>query len=164
MRRYTCCFTGHRNLPVDRLNEIEERTIREVRELITKHSVRFFGVGGAIGYDTLATKALFRLREKEFPHIKIILVYPFETFTDRWTAAQKTEYALLFPKFDKHVCVCDAPSTDAYLARNRHLIDNSTFCITYCVQDHGGTYYTMRYAIQHGIQVRNVAHVQNPTL
>jgi len=157
MRQWTCCFTGHRILPMDQMKEIERRTAQEVRRLVNKHNVRFFGVGGAIGYDTLAAKVLFRLRETEFPHIKIILVYPFETFTDRWTPTQKAEYKKLFPQYDKRVCMCSQSLTAAYLTRDRHLVEGSAYCICYCTRNFGGTAYTVKYAIQKGLQIRNVA-------
>lgn len=91
LRKKTCCFTGHRELPRGNIPEIAERTADEIRRLIANKGVRFFGVGGAIGYDMLAAEMLFRLREKEFPSIKVILVYPFDGFTKRWTPEQKKD-------------------------------------------------------------------------
>ncbi|MBQ9968259.1 MAG: DUF1273 family protein [Oscillospiraceae bacterium] len=129
-----------------------------MRKLIIEHGVRYFGVGGAIGYDTLAAKALFQIKEREFPHIKIILVYPFEQFTARWSPIQKAEYKKLFPKYDKCVCICKEPNREAYLSRDRHLIDNSAYCIAYCVRNFGGSAYTVKYAMQKGVQIRNIAH------
>lgn len=158
MREWTCCFTGHRDLPVDKMQEIEAHTIHEIRDLITKHGVRYFGVGGAIGYDALAAKALFQIKAHEFPRIKIILVYPFEQFTARWSPTQKTEYQKLLPMYDKRVCICNEPSREAYLSRDRHLVDNSAYCIAYCVRNFGGSAYTVKYAMQKGVQIRNIAH------
>ncbi|MBQ2830839.1 MAG: DUF1273 family protein [Oscillospiraceae bacterium] len=157
LREKTCCFTGHREIPTGKAEEIAEQTASEIRRLIVDHNVSFFGVGGAIGYDTLAAKVLFNIREAEFPNIKVILVYPFDGFTDRWSSNQKSIYQKLLPKYNKVVCVCDKPSKDAFLARNRHLVDGSTYCITYCTRDDGGTAYTVRYARQQGLDVRNIA-------
>ena len=56
LRKRTCCFTGHRDIPTGRTPEIAERTANEVRKLIANHGVRFFGVGGATGFDTLAAE------------------------------------------------------------------------------------------------------------
>ena len=72
LRKKTCCFTGHRDLPTQLKQVISERTTNEIRKLIVHDGVCCFGVGGAIGYDTLVAKVLFQLREKEFPNIKII--------------------------------------------------------------------------------------------
>lgn len=157
LRKKTCCFTGHRDLPTQLKQVISERTTNEIRKLIVHDGVCFFGVGGAIGYDTLVAKVLFQLREKEFPNIKIILVYPFKGFTSRWTAAQREEYKELLPQYDKIVCVSDIANKDAYLARDRHLVDNSAYCICYCTRNYGGTAYTVKYAKWKGLEVRNVS-------
>lgn len=156
LREKTCCFTGHRELPIGKAQEIAERTANEIRRLVVNNGIRFFGVGGAIGYDTLAAKVLFQLREKEFPYIKVILVYPFDGFTSRWAPDQKAEYKRLLPKYNKVVCVCDRPSQEAYLTRDRYLVDGSAYCIAYCTRNYGGTAYTVRYARQQSLDVRNI--------
>ena len=156
LRQRTCCFTGHREIREKDLPGILERTEQVVRRLIEK-GVAFFGVGGAIGYDTLAAKILFRLRDTDFPYIKVILVYPFEGFTSRWSDEQMAEYARLLKQYDKTVCVAQRASREAYLARDRHLVDGSAYCIAYCTRDSGGTAYTLRYAEHCGLQIYNVA-------
>ena len=156
LRKKTCCFTGHRDIPMGQTQEIAERTANEVRKLIVNHGVRFFGVGGAIGYDMLAARVLFGLKETEFPNIKVILVYPFDGFTSRWPPEQKADHERLLPKYDKVVCVCNCPSKEAYLIRDRHLVDSSAYCITYCTRSYGGTAYTVRYARQQGLEIRNI--------
>ena len=155
MRTKTCCFTGHRAIPGDQQAAVAARTEIKIRELIVKHGYQYFGVGGAIGYDTLAARILFRLRNTEFPQIKVILVYPFEGFTSRWTDEQKAAYAGMLPQYDKIVCVAREGSREAYLARDRHLVDNSSFCIACCARRSGGTAYTVRYANRRGVPVYN---------
>ena len=156
LRQRTCCFTGHRVIPEKDLPGILERTEQAVRRLI-EQGVVFFGVGGAIGYDTEAAKLLFRLRATDYPQIKVILVYPFEGITNRWSDEQRAEYARLLPKYDKAVCVAQRASREAYLARDRHLINGSAYCIAYCTRDSGGTAYTLRYDRQQGLKIFNVA-------
>ena len=114
-------------------------------------------MGGAIGYDTEAAKLLFRLRATNYPQIKVILVYPFEGFTSRWSDVQQAEYVRLLQQYDKAVCVAQRASREAYLTRDRHLVDGSAYCITYCTRDSGGTAYTLRYARQEGLKIYNVA-------
>ena len=156
LRQRTCCFTGHREISEKDLPGILRRTEQAVRRLI-EQGVVFFGVGGAIGYDTEAAKLLFRLRVTDYPRIKVILVYPFEGFTSRWSGEQRAEYARLLPQYDKAVCVAQRASREAYLARDRHLINGSAYCIAYCTRDSGGTAYTLRYAQQEGLKIYNVA-------
>ena len=46
---------------------------------------------------------------------------------------------------------------EAYLERDRHLVNGSAYCIAYCTRDCGGTAYTLRYARQEGLKIYNVA-------
>lgn len=162
MRERTCCFTGHRDIPTDRLQMVMTGTEAKVRELISQ-GYRYFGVGGAIGYDTIVAEMLFRLREREYPWIKIILVYPFDGFISRWSDSQQATYTRLLPLYNKRVCVCKSASREAYLARDRHLVDYSSACIAYCTRQTGGTAYTIRYAAARGVPVFNVGDIPHRT-
>ena len=162
MRERTCCFTGHRDIPADRLQMVMTGTEAKVRELISQ-GYRYFGIGGAMGYDTIVAEMLFRLREREYPEIKIILVYPFDGFISRWSDSQQATYARLLPMYDKRVCVCKSASREAYLARDRHLVDYSSACIAYCTRQTGGTAYTIRYAVARGVPVFNVGDIPHRT-
>lgn len=158
LRKKTCCLTGHRQIPPGRAEELAARTAEEIRALVVDRGVSFFGVGGAVGYDTLAAQVLFRLREREFAHIRVILVYPFDGFTHRWPDEQKRVYAGLLHRYDKVVCASDTPGKAAYLARDRRLVDGSAYCIAYCTRESGGTAYTVGYARGQGLEIRNIAH------
>ena len=156
MKEKTCCLTGHRFIPESEQIRVIERTETEIRSLIDK-GVRYFGVGGAIGYDTLAAKLLFRLRDTEFPHIRVILVYPFDGYTSRWSPRQREEAGKLERMYDKMVRSAEKPGREAYLQRDRHLVDASAHCICFCTKSTGGTAYTVRYALKRGLDVRNTA-------
>lgn len=158
LRNKTCCFTGHRDIPERDRVQICQRAERIIRQLYSR-GVRYFGVGGAIGFDTMMAQLLIKLREEDLPDIKVILVKPFEGYTSRWSNEQKQQYEILLPRYDKVVCVSDSPSRQAYLARNRHLVKHSDFCIAYCTRATGGTAYTVEYAWQLGVTVYNVAEM-----
>jgi len=49
----TCCFTGHRNISIMDI-AIKKRLCEELEKLI-ENGVIYFGSGGALGFDTLAT-------------------------------------------------------------------------------------------------------------
>lgn len=156
-REYTCCFTGHREIPLLSRFRIKRNTERAIIDLIENHGVKYFGVGGAVGYDTLAANILFNLRETTYKDIKIILVLPFfEGFTKYWTEDQKLKFISLYDKYDKHVILDNRPSKEAYLRRNRHLIDNSKYCICYKIKDTGGTAYTCKYAESRKLIIVNI--------
>lgn len=157
LKEKTCCFTGHRVLPKGEIGIIAQRTAQEIRELIMCRGVRFFGVGGAIGYDTLAAKVLFQIKQYEFPAIRIVLVYPFDGFTSRWTREQQSEYQRLLPQYDKVVRAEAYAGKNAYFSRNQHLVDGSRYCIAYCTRSSGGTAFTLQYAAMKGLEIRNIA-------
>ena len=156
MKEQTCCFTGHRTIPTDKMQEIIGKTEAKVRELI-RGGYRCFMVGGAIGYDTLAAELLFRLRDGEHLDIRVTLAYPFDGYMDRWSEEQKATYERLLPLYDERICVAAAASRGAYLARDRYIVDASSACIAYCTRQTGGTAYTIRYAAKKGMPVCNIA-------
>ncbi len=154
-RPFTCCFTGHRNLPAALEEEIWRRVYACLEPLL-EEGVRYFGVGGALGFDTLVAEKLLALRESR-PEIRIILVQPFPGYQSRWTPAQQARAAAVEARVDKVVACCQPPSREAFLARARHLGDGSSGCIALCTRPTGGTAYTLRYAQKQGLRVWNVA-------
>ena len=59
-RPFTCCFTGHRILPAGQEEEIWRR-VYACLEPPLEEGVRYFGVGGALGFDTLVAEKLLAL-------------------------------------------------------------------------------------------------------
>lgn len=59
------------------------------------------------------------------------------------------------------VVFCQTPSREAFLARDRHLVDGSSCCIAWCTRATGGTAYTLRYVQKQGLRVWNVAEREN---
>ena len=57
LKDQTCCFTGHRIIANEKKKAIFDKTREVVVSLIEK-GVRFFSVGGAIGYDTIAERVI----------------------------------------------------------------------------------------------------------
>ena len=115
-RPFTCCFTGHRNLPIGQEEEIWKRVYARLEPLL-EEGVRYFGVGGALGFDTLVAEKLLALRESR-PQIRIILVQPFQGYQSRWTTAQQARAAAVEARVDKVVVCCQTPSREAFLARD----------------------------------------------
>ena len=91
----------------------------------------YFGVGGALGFDTMMADLLLELK-KENSRMRIIEVLPFEGYRAKWTPEQQLHAKNLDRQMDKIVYVSKEPSRGAYLARNRHLVDGSRYCICYC--------------------------------
>ena len=152
-RPQTCCFTGHRDIPDDEVQKIRIRMFYRFQELVERGYL-YFGVGGALGFDTMAAEFLLEYR-RSHRQIKIIEVLPFKEYRNRWTPEQQHDAEMRDRLMDKIVYCCNEPSKEAYLVRDRHLVDCSSACISYCNRATGGTAYTVRYALQQGIPVLN---------
>ena len=144
LRVNTCCFTGHRIIPSG-----EKETIRNLLETaiekVIQDGYRFFGTGGALGFDTLAAQTVLKLK-RQYPHIRLILVLPCITQTDGWKQDDIDEYEQIKALADKVVYTSREYHTGCMHKRNRHLVDNSSLCICYLTKLSGGTAYTVRYA------------------
>ncbi len=156
LQQKTCCFTGHRSVPPEISAAILKRAETVIRRLYDR-GYRYFGVGGAVGFDSQIAQLLFRLRKNVFQDIRVILVYPFEGYTKLWTAEQQWDHRQSLALYDKTVCVSDTPGRETFLARNRHLVNGSSVCVCYCVDESSGTGYTVRYAREKGLEIINLA-------
>lgn len=155
MESRTACFTGHRELPTDDLSEISKRLEGTLVKLI-EQGYRYFGAGGALGFDTLAAQVVLRLRER-YPQIQLILVLPCLNQTRGWQQADVDIYEELKRRADKVTYTSESYFRGCMQKRNRHLVDNSSACICYLTKPTGGTAYTVNYASEHGLTIINIA-------
>ena len=155
MKERTACFTGHRTIPFLQRRKIEKSTEEALIEAI-KQGYRFFGAGGALGFDTLAAQTVLRLK-KTYPKIKLILVLPCLSQTRGWRSEDIAEYERIKAAADKVVYTSQEYTRDCMFKRNRHLVDNSSLCIAYLMENTGGTAYTVDYARFKGLIIKNVA-------
>lgn len=118
--------------------------------------VRYYGAGGALGFDTLAAQTVIRLREN-CPNMKLILVLPCLTQTRGWRPENVMEYERIKTQADKVVYTTQEYTWGCMHRRNRHLVDNSSVCVCYLTKDNGGTAYTVRYAEDQGLEIVNIA-------
>ena len=155
MREMTACFTGHRSIPLMQRGTVRKKLEKTVRELIGK-GYRYFGAGGALGFDTMAADVILRLRN-EFPDIRLILVLPCKTQADRWSEKDRKIYEKQKAAADKVIYVSETYYNGCMLVRNRRLVDNSSVCVAYLTHAGGGTAYTVRYAEKSGVPVISIA-------
>ena len=151
MRAQTCCFTGHRDMPQDQKQEIRRRLEGELRCLIQK-GIRYFGSGGARGFDSMAADVVLQLK-KEFPHIRLIMVLPCRDQTRGWRVEDIRHYERILTLADKVLYLQEKYSPGCMQKGNRHLVDHSSVCVAYCTRNTGGTAYTVRYAERNGVSM-----------
>ena len=155
MKNQTCCFTGHRKIPLDQLESVTQR-LRDAVIASIKDGYLYFGAGGALGFDTLAAQTVLNLK-KDYQQIKLILVLPCKTQTRGWKQEDIEEYNRIMKAADKVVYTSQDYYSGCMHKRNRHLVDNSSLCICYLNSNTGGTAYTVDYAKSVGCRVSNIA-------
>lgn len=156
-RHLTCCFTGHRTIRPGELNHVNAALERHILTLHDERGVRYFGAGGALGFDTLAAEAVLQLRGSIRPDLRLILVLPCGDQSDRWPLADQAKYERIKLCADKVVTLERHYRTGIMHARNRHLVDHAGFCICYHYKNEGGTAYTVDYARRQGLEIFNCA-------
>lgn len=157
MKNQTCFFTGHRELaePV----EVIEKRLPDTVEALIQSGYRYFGAGGARGFDALASETVLKLKER-YPHIHLILVLPFpEQYRQEgiWTSAEIDQYHSLQERASKVVTLSPAYSSGVYYRRDRHLADHASLCVAYLKRKNSGSGYTVNYAARQGLRVLNLA-------
>lgn len=152
-RSETCCITGQTNIPPEAEEEILANFHDVVSQLIDK-GVNSFYVGGALGFDMLVTESILYLQQKE-KGITIHSVIPHPNWDANWPEDKKKRQRIILessasieyarPRFYKGL----------HLIRDKILVNNSSYCITYCNRAIGGTAETLRYALSQGLQIYN---------
>ena len=158
-KEQTCCLTGHRIIPPGEEAKIMTRARNILLRLIREKNVRYFGVGGAVGFDMLAAEYLIDLREHRERQLKIVSVLPWPGWreTDDWTDALRAREEKILQASDKVVYVRQEYEKNIFLLRDRRLVDGSGYCVSYCNRLRTGTAYTVRYALDHGVKVFNAS-------
>lgn len=151
----TCCFTGHRKIPQAELPILKGKLRAAVEDAI-RRGYRYFGAGGALGFDTLAAQTVQHLKPI-YPQIRLILVLPCESQTRGWSQADVETYMKLKQAADKVVYTSKDYYNGCMQKRNRHLVEHSSLCICYMKDEHSGTGYTVRFAKEKDRRVINLA-------
>ena len=155
LKNQTCCFTGHRHLPKEKLPDIAKR-LEAVMETLITQGVIYYGCGGAIGFDLLAGEIVLKLKKK-YPQIKLIMVLPCVGQDKKWKQPDKDRYRTLLEACDKLVYVQQEYDDGCMRKRNRHLVDYSSVCVAYLVWQQSGSGCTVSYAQSKRVSVINVA-------
>ena len=155
MKNNTCCFTGHRFIAKDDVDPIKALLRKEIARQADKGST-VFCAGGALGFDTLAAECVLEAKKKH-PAIKLLLFLPHKGQASSWREAEKRRYAEILAAADGVSYACDEYVDGCMFTRNRQLCDASSVCIAFLEHGSGGTFYTVKYARTHGLEIVNIA-------
>ena len=150
----TVCFTGHRKL--ESHNVVQTASLLEeiIISLASEGAVDF-RAGGAVGFDTLAALCVLTAKEK-FPNIRLHLFLPCRNQTCGWADGDIEKYNYILSQADSVKYISEKMAPGCMLKRNRALVDGADLCIAYCKKSTGGTAYTVSYAKERGVKVKNI--------
>ncbi len=137
-------FFGHR----DASNKIENILKEVITDLIKKHNVNKFYVGTHGNFDNMVKKALIELKNF-YPHITYTIVlsnlnFPKERKTDNYTN-------YIYPEGFENT-----PPKYAIIQRNKWMIEQSDYVITYATHTFSNTYKFKMIAEKKGKKVINL--------
>lgn len=144
MKKFTCCFTGHRIIPENEIQKIKRRLKKEIKKLIRK-GVIYFTCGGALGFDTLAALTVLEL-QKKYPQIRLMLILPCKNQTKGWSKSNVEIYNGILSQAFRVKYVWETYFEGVMLVRNCCLVNSSSYCITFQTKETGGTAFTVNYA------------------
>lgn len=155
MKDKTCCFSGHRNLPTNKVDHILKRLEQEIENLINQGVTTFIS-GGAINFDQTAASMIIEKRQLG-ANIQLVFMLPCHNQDKLWKPEQKLHYRTLLNKADKILYISDEYTKDCMKLRNYAMVDNSNYCICAFLHGASGTSQTVAYAKKMGLTVINVA-------
>lgn len=155
MKEITCCFTGHRQLPANKIAHITKRLDGEINNLIHQGVTTFLS-GGALGFDQIAASMV--LAKKETRHcIRLIFALPCKNQDAFWNKKQRDQYQLLLGNADEIFYVSQEYDPLCMQRRNQYMVALSAHCICALLHKKSGTGQTVRFARSMGLQIINVA-------
>ena len=140
----TCCFSGHRRLPQNRLNQAVIRLHQEVEGLISEGVTDFIS-GGALGFDLIAAAYIVAKKEMGSP-LRLIFALPCKNHTEKWPEKAKDLFWQLLKEADEVYYVSDTYEADCMKKRNRFMVDRARCCICALLYNQSGTGQTVAYA------------------
>lgn len=136
----TCCFTGHRNIPVDQLPVVSAKLRAEILQAFSEGYTHFI-CGFAIGADMIFAEIIAELKQEYSLTLEAVIPYP-----GRMNTPDKI--------FQRTIACCDIVRIHSdhyyggcYMKRNRYMVDQSNKIIA--IHDGrltGGTTSTLKLA------------------
>lgn len=162
----SACFTGHRILNCD-YKVLFNSLCKVIEESYVLTQCCDFYAGGAVGFDTIAEKAVIHLKDNKNLPIRLHLVLPCkkEDQTKNWTVSQKYDFNILLTKADSVEYTSKNYHPSCMKIRNKKLVEYSnTLCICYLEKDHkSGTLQTVSLANEKGLKIINMVEQINKT-
>ena len=149
-KEHTCCVTGHRDIPSNKVGEIQTKLRQEVLNAI-REGYKHYISGFAAGIDLIFADIVTELKGQYPITLEAAIPYPGRLNTPDMT-------------FHRLIKECDLVkvhtaqySKNCYMVRNRYMVDCSTLVIAiHDGRKTGGTAATIRYAHKRECIVREI--------
>lgn len=151
MKEKSVCFTGHRDIPKNEAESIKTAVRRVISELADNGYTDFYA-GGASGFDMISSLEVLELKKTK-DNIKLNLILPYKRDIKSYNSGERYCQKLLLEKADRVEYVFERYLPGCFHSRNRRLVDLSCVCVAYLDHLSGGTYYTVNYAEQKGLNI-----------
>ena len=152
---YTACsFTGHRQIKSGHIPAIYSLIDTGI-EYAYSRGVRVFYSGGALGFDTLAARAVIRFRISH-PDVRLVLILPCINQDERWSGEQRDDYAYLIRSSDEVRYISDEYTDSCMRERNFALASACDVMIAYVGRARSGSAQTAKMAESMGKDVYNL--------
>lgn len=160
----SCCFTGYRPekfpFPLSRDNadfvRFENGLIKTVCSLCDNGCYTFYS-GMAMGFDIVAAECVLLARELYGKAgIRLICAIPFIEQSKNFPAKWLERYNTIISAADETILISDKYYRGCYDKRNKFMVDNSDYVVTWFDGHAGGTKNTVNYAKKSGRAVINL--------
>ncbi len=151
----TCLFTGHRHIPTDLAKKLESALENTIASLL-EEGVKTFISGGALGFDMMAAKTVLQAKEKHH-EVRLVMALPCRDQHARWCQKDRQMYEELLKAADDIYYLTDKYCVGCMYLRNRFMVEQSGFCISYFTGKKGGTLHTVSLAKDHGLKIINLS-------
>lgn len=149
-KAHTCCVTGHRDIPADKIQYVQMQLRQELLQAIQNGYTHFIS-GFAAGVDLIFAGIVADLK-REYP-ITLEAAIPYQ---GRMKSPDKI-FQCLLKECDIVKVHTEQYSKSCYMVRNRYMVDCSALVIAvHDVRKSGGTAATIRYAHRMKRDIREI--------
>jgi len=142
-----CCCFGHREV----YRDISVRLQEIIEDLIVNKGVKTFYTGGMGQFDGKFATTV-RAMKRTYKDIELILVCPYLT---QELNRDKEWYELNYDSILIPSELDGIHYKSAIKARNRWMVDNSDYIVSYVYREFGGAYDAVKYAKKQGKEIYN---------
>ena len=149
-------ITGHRILPLQKVNHIVKRLNTEIDNLICQGVTDFIS-GGALGFDQIAAYMIIRKRQQG-ANVKLVFALPCRNQDKNWTVDQQRHYRSLLSEADEIRYISEKCSDFSLKKQTSYMVNNAEYCICALIHSKSGTARAIHYAQKKGLHIINVAN------